>query len=200
MISAVTTQLPIMLMPTLFGSAVAGTYALAQRVVLQPVYLINYSIQTVFWAGAARAFREEPHTVRPRFFDTSAAVALLLVPAFAVAPFAPALFALCFGEAWRESGVYAGILLIPAITIIVAASTNCLHVCGYNNWQTVIEAGQLFACATVLAVAWAFGVDPVTTVYGVAVSGVLAHLVLWCSNVFVLRRVARRDVPGIESL
>ena len=199
MISAVSMQLPIMLMPTLFGSAVAGIYALAQRVVLQPVYLINYSIQTVFWAGAARAFREDPQSVRPRFFDTSAAVALLLVPAFLFAAFAPSLFALCFGEVWRQSGVYAGILVIPAITYIIANSTNCLHVCGYNKWQTFIEIGQLLACATVLSIAWRFGIDSVTTVYGLAASAVLAHLVLWSSNAFILHRgVGQRDVAEVE--
>lgn len=195
MISAVSMQLPIMMMPTLFGSTVAGIYALAQRVVLQPVYLINYSIQTVFWAGAARAFREDPQGVRPRFFDTSAAVALLLVPAFAFAAIAPTLFALCFGEMWRESGVFAGILVIPAITHIIANSTNCLHVCGYNKWQTVIEVGQLLTCAAVLSLAWNFGIEPVTTVYGLAASAVLSHLVLWSSNAIILRRgVGQRDV------
>lgn len=187
-ISAVSMQLPVMAMPTLFGAAVAGVYALAQRVVLQPVYLINYSIQTVFWAGAAKAFREDPQGVRPRFFDTSFAVALLLIPAVLFASIAPALFALCFGEAWRQSGVYAGILVIPAITYIIATSTNCLHVCGYNKWQTVIEAGQLIACASVLAAAWKLAIDPVTTVYALAGVAVLFHAVLWSTNAVILSR------------
>ena len=181
-------QLPVMVMPTVFGMGMAGTYALAQRVVMQPIYLISYSIQMAFWGTAARAIREDPETVRPHFLKASAGVAMLLIPAFAVAPFAPWMFALIFGEAWRNSGVYAGILLIPAITQIVSHGTSCLHMFGHNKWQMYISVGQLLACSLVLTLAWSFALDPVTSIFGLAVSAILAHLILWGSNAFVLQR------------
>lgn len=186
-IRAINMQLPSMLIPALFGTAVGGTYALAQRVVWQPVYLINYSIQTVFWAGAARAMREDPASLRPHFLKTSATLAFLLIPAIIVAPFVPRFFALCFGEDWRNAGDFAGVLLIPAITYIIACSTNCLHVCGYNKWQIFIEGGQLFVSVGLLAAARTLALDPLLTVCCIAVTAVLAHLALWTSNAIVLR-------------
>ena len=64
--------------------------------------------------------------------------------------------------------------------------------------RAFIEIGQLLACATVLSIAWRFGIDSVTTVYGLATSAVLAHLVLWSSNAFILRRgVGQRDVAEV---
>lgn len=103
-------QMPIILLTAFFSSSIAGLYMLTQRVMGAPTTLIAGAIGDVFRQEASQAYI---HTGSCRAIYISTFKKLLvlsLVPSILFFFIAPDLFALFFGEQWREAGVYAQIL------------------------------------------------------------------------------------------
>lgn len=99
-------QLAPLIFITLFGAGVAGLYALTLRVLTLPTSLIGNAIGSVFLSTAPQAHREGKlaELVKDLHGKLSlAGAAPLVVLLF----FGPDLFALVFGEKWRQAGTYA---------------------------------------------------------------------------------------------
>ncbi|WP_019143184.1 oligosaccharide flippase family protein [Noviherbaspirillum massiliense] len=99
-------ELPSILFAVLFGPAVAGIYALANRVLAVPMQLLGQAIADVFFSGAAEASRQG------RLESLIAAIHSRLAH-FAMPPIlvlllgGPDIFAQVFGPEWEEAGVFA---------------------------------------------------------------------------------------------
>jgi O-antigen/teichoic acid export membrane protein len=103
-------QMPIMLLTAFFNSSVAGFYMLTQRVMGAPTTLIAGAIGDVFRQEASQAYRTTGNC-RKTYTNTLKKLLLLsILPSVIFFFIAPGLFALIFGESWREAGVYAQIL------------------------------------------------------------------------------------------
>lgn len=94
-----------------------GFYNLSSRLVNLPNSLVSSAVRPVFFQHAASTdFRllETPVNRALRF------LAVCLVPFWVIFIFhAEALFALVFGEPWRDAGVYAMILSVPAVPLLL---------------------------------------------------------------------------------
>jgi O-antigen/teichoic acid export membrane protein len=114
-----TTQfLPTILLAILYGPAVAGAFNLAQRILSMPVRFLSNSASQVFLAEAA----QRPAAEVMRLF-------IRTVPRFLVLGFlgmsplllaGPALFALLFGEPWRDAGGLAQALVAAQLARFIA--------------------------------------------------------------------------------
>lgn len=103
-------MLPAILVALLYGPAMAGLFALSQRVVALPVRLFSDSASQVFLGEIAKADRERLIRLFKRttlLFLGIGSVGML--PLLLAGPW---LFALVFGDAWREAGVIVQ-LLVP---------------------------------------------------------------------------------------
>ena len=110
LINVLANQLPILLFGIYFSTTVAGFYVLTQRVLDVPISLISNSISEVFKQRASNDYTKYGNC-RRIFLKTLKSLALLSFIPFSILFFtAPGLFALVFGEEWREAGVYTQIL------------------------------------------------------------------------------------------
>ncbi|WP_104203644.1 lipopolysaccharide biosynthesis protein [Billgrantia saliphila] len=99
-------QLPPLLFAALFSPVAAGLYALAHRVLAMPMTLIGEAVGKVFLSSAAEAHRRgELGSLVARVHDALAQIAMPVAILLAVV--GPDLFALAFGERWREAGDFA---------------------------------------------------------------------------------------------
>ncbi|MCC5881193.1 MAG: oligosaccharide flippase family protein [Halomonas sp.] len=99
-------QLPPLLFAALFSPLAAGLYALAHRVLAMPMALIGEAVGKVFFASAAEAHRRgELGALVAKVHAVLAQVAM--PPAIVLVLIGPDLFALVFGERWREAGEFA---------------------------------------------------------------------------------------------
>jgi len=112
LINSAANQLPVILLTSFFGLAVAGLYNLTVRVAAAPAQLLQTAVLDAFRQRAASDFAETG-SCRPIFLKTLAMLtALGILPAVLLFTFGPDLFSIIFGEEWREAGEYAR-LLVP---------------------------------------------------------------------------------------
>jgi O-antigen/teichoic acid export membrane protein len=107
---AQTSQLaPALLVAVLFGPAMAGFYALGQRIVGLPVRMLSEAGSQVFLGE----MRDLAHADLRRLFLRTIILftGLGLIGMLPVMLFAQPLFVLIFGEAWREAGLLVQLLL-----------------------------------------------------------------------------------------
>ncbi len=99
-------QLPPILFAALFNPAVAGLYALANRVMSLPISLVGGAIDQVFFSKAAEAHRVGK--LGPLFEQLHSKLAhISFAPILLLMLLGPDLFILVFGEDWRQAGEFA---------------------------------------------------------------------------------------------
>lgn len=106
-LNSASTQVPVILIATLFSPAAAGFYALSHRVLKLPVALIGQNVGQVFLERSRRASHSRDELAR---VTIGLYKRLLLIGAASmsmVAFFGPAVFPLVFGSQWSDAGAYA---------------------------------------------------------------------------------------------
>jgi O-antigen/teichoic acid export membrane protein len=119
-------MLPAIFIAALFGPATAGLYALAHRLMGLPVKLLGEAASHVFFGeGRKLAGRE----LRRFFLRTMCMFGgLAILGMLPILLFAPPLFALAFGEAWREAGVIVQLLVPLHFARFIAGPVSQLFV------------------------------------------------------------------------
>ena len=119
--NATSSQMPTILLGSLFGAATAGLYALAERVLVLPSALIGNSIGEVYRQEAAEIYQREGNC-RALFLKTARRLAMIgFGPCAVVFVAGPWLFAFVFGEEWRAAGELARILAAMVFFQIVSS-------------------------------------------------------------------------------
>jgi Membrane protein involved in the export of O-antigen and teichoic acid len=99
------------------GKVLLGYYSLSARMVNLPNSLVSSAIRPVFFQKAASSDFQSLEAPINRILRL---LAIVVVPFWIIFLFhATTLFALIFGEAWREAGLYAAILSVPAIPLLL---------------------------------------------------------------------------------
>ena len=110
--SSLYVQLPVVFISSVFGSAAAGWYGIAMRLVTLPTQTLANSIGTVYRQKAAEAYRSCGRFLE-LFKKTLLTTAVLSVlPFVALVAWADNLFLFFLGEPWREAGRIAQVLAL----------------------------------------------------------------------------------------
>lgn len=125
LINNVSWQLPVLLLAGYFSPTIAGFYALGFKAFQMPMSLVGSSIEQVFFQRATILKRKGglnillEDVVKMFFMFISVPIILLTVTGGDI-------FAVVFGEVWREAGVYTQILAIWAFIWVIASPLNTL--------------------------------------------------------------------------
>ena len=113
-------MLPGPFISAIFGTAASGHYGLAQRIIGAPVRLLGISAHQVYAAELTRLSHTDRPALRALFNETIRHLLIVgLVYLVVIVLFGPRLFALVFGEAWRESGEMARLLAPMYLALFV---------------------------------------------------------------------------------
>lgn len=169
-------QLPYLVIPALFTSAVAGMYFLVFRVLMMPIALLGESMMEVFRNRALEHLNQHG-TCRPVFVQTLLSLIFIGVPpALLLVFFGQEIFAFVFGEDWREAGRYAAILAPMALFRLVCAPlSGVLFIREKLKLILVLQSIFFILVATSLVLGWMHR-DPVILVSLLSVSGCLFYL------------------------
>lgn len=118
-------QLPIILFASLFSPAIAGFYALANRVLAMPIGVVGGAIANVFLSGAAAAQRENKLGI---LFEklVSKLIYLAMPPALVLLIAGPELFSVVFGQNWETAGAFARMMSVWIFMQFITAPLTTL--------------------------------------------------------------------------
>jgi O-antigen/teichoic acid export membrane protein len=170
-------EAPLLLIVAIYGTGVGGQFALAQRVVALPVFVLAAAVGQVYFAEAARLQNEDPTALRRLFWRTTRSLALTAIGPFLLAALlAPLLFGLLFGQAWSEAGLYVAILAPMYFLQFVATPTGgTLDVLERQDLHLVREIGRLCLIGGAILAASALGLTATQTVIAVSVAGCVTN-------------------------
>ncbi len=188
-VNAVGSQLPSMILPSLYGLAITGQYSLAQRALGQPTVFVGQAVNQVFWSNAARLVADEPASLWPLFLRLNILLATFMAPGFVLIWFGPEIFGFVFGAAWRQAGSFAGVMIVASFLGLAAQATTSLHVYRLNHWMCAWEIAQLvLVMATLGAASW-LGLSPEICVVGLTAALAISHVALLGLNAVAVRRI-----------
>jgi len=118
-------RIPALLLAITFGPAVAGCFALAQRVFALPSSVIGESVAQVYFGEFAQRATRGTGELMPLFRGTVRRMFLLGLPLTLAAMAAGwFLFPLIFGRNWREAGIFVVALAPMALAQFTAACAD----------------------------------------------------------------------------
>lgn len=156
-------QLPSILFAVMFSPAVAGIYALANRVLSVPAQLLGQATSDVFYSRAAQAGREgKLGTLAAAIYSSLTHVAM--PPTLVLVIAGPEIFRQVFGPAWEDAGVVAQ-WLAPWLYVEVLTSplTSIFAVLDKLGTRLIYEIAAL-AVRVAAIIAGAFVGDVITAV------------------------------------
>ena len=188
-------EMPPLALSAIYGPEVAGLFLLAYRALVVPANTIVQSVYQVYVHRGSQLVRFDPDGLRNLYRRTTRRLFTWTLPAVIVLIAAgPMLFALFFGEAWREAGVYAQ-LMAPALlafvpTAAIAASFTLVErpdlELRRECWRVL-----LIGCAFVLADSLGWSPRGAIAAYTVAfVTGAIALLTMTWREVRLVNRPA----------
>lgn len=157
LLSAVSLQVPFLLIPAFFDLESSGQYFLAYRVLVLPASLVAAAVSQVFF-GEASLRRAD----KPKLHDLARNVAVSLfvfsIPTYGmVAVGGPVLFEAVFGPSWGPAGTYAQIMAPSLVFWSVASPISSLPLVGRREREslafTAMELGLRAASLGVGALA-----------------------------------------------
>ncbi len=169
-------QMPYVVIPAIFTSAVAGMYFLVFRVLMMPIALLGEAMMEVFRNRALEDLKRHG-TCRPIFVQTLLSLAVIgVLPALLLVFFGQEIFAFVFGEDWREAGRYAAILAPMALFRLVCAPLGGVLFIR-EKLKLILLLQSIFFILVVLSLVLGWmNQDPVILVSFLSVSGCLFYL------------------------
>lgn len=143
LLSALVSQLPLLLTGFHHGVLAAGLFALTQRVLNAPIALIASSVLEVFKRQAVHEFQSAGHCLDAYRATFRTLLLLALGPSLILFLFSPQLFSWMFGAQWRPAGELARILAplyflnflaSPLSYVFFVAGRQKMELC----WQVVL--------------------------------------------------------------
>jgi lipopolysaccharide exporter len=140
LVSAISQNIPAILLALLYSPAIAGFYAIASRVLTVPSILIGNSVRQVYYQKAS-FLRNNDEQISNIFKKTTLYLALIaFIPVVIVIIWGEPLFTIIFGPTWGEAGLYASILSIWLFFSFMNPPTNVnFLILELNRLQLILE-------------------------------------------------------------
>lgn len=196
LINTVSQNLPTLVLAAYFGPAAAGFFALCRQALGMPTQLVGKSVADVYYPKLARSIdRGEP--VAGAIIKAVAALAAVGLVPFAFVFFAgPWLFALVFGDEWRNAGEFARWLALAEYAIFASRPcTVAVPALGLQRLALIFEI-----CSTSLRVgALFFGAAVVGEQLGTVMAFSIAGILIYVALILIVVIEARKWHANLRS-
>ncbi len=137
----VSAAVPLLIISAAYDLATVGMLAMAHRVLGLPVALMSSSVSQLIFQRVSSNTDDHRKNITKFFGLTIACLTLVILPfALIIHYFAEDLFALVFGEVWRDAGRYASILVLASSFTFVVSPLSVVFFMKQNvrlgtSWQ-----------------------------------------------------------------
>jgi O-antigen/teichoic acid export membrane protein len=183
---------PALFVAALYGTEVAGWFALAQRILATPVLLSN-AVARVYLSEAPRRARADRSAMYRLFNTTTWRLLVFGVLALGLVVVAgPQLFGLVFGSVWTEAGRYAQFLAFVSLgQLVVGPISQTLTVFDRQDLQLACDALRFAVLLLIFFAADQLVWSPLLTIAVLSAGMTLCHILLFVLTRFVLRSELR---------
>jgi O-antigen/teichoic acid export membrane protein len=183
LLSTTTVTVPSILLTALFNPYVAGLYWFTYRLFEMPITLLGDATRRVFYQRAAEMYHRGEDLTDIFIRTTGGLAAMVALPVVVMFAAGPWIYAVAFGDAWREAGVFAQWIVIWwAMRFISLPALMLVPVLNIQRQFLILEVVTLVPRFLVLpATAWVSNVDVAIAAYSIV--GFLFHffsvLLVW---------------------
>lgn len=133
-------SIPLILFGAIFSPAIAGFYAMADRLFLRPLRLLQSSFRSVFTQHLISTIKQNRSVTVTLFKACAFTGAIMLVPSLFLSFYGESAIVFLLGEKWRQAGVFIEITapLLLFASIVVPANA-ALVVCRQQRQLFVLQ-------------------------------------------------------------
>lgn len=143
-LNAISQNIPVLLLSSLYSVEIAGLYALTVRVLQAPIGLIGASTREVYYQKASKLHANDENFYNLYIKTTLGLLKIFILPFLIVLFFGEYLFGFLLGSRWNESGVFAQILILwLACGFINPPSVISYSILNLQNIQMKLEIVSL---------------------------------------------------------
>lgn len=155
-------QMPVLIMTKFYEMSFVGIFSLTFRVLNLPMSLISQALSQVLFQKIAQMHHINPYKIKVLIIKIFFVLILLMIPFVAfIWIFGESLFALVFGEPWREAGVIASILVLAVAIRFAVSPLSAVLALEHNIKLGVLW--QFIYLVTITATLYIFTSWPVDT-------------------------------------
>ncbi|MCF7669309.1 MAG: lipopolysaccharide biosynthesis protein [Verrucomicrobia bacterium] len=172
-----------------YGSEVAGTFALAQRIIIMPMRMIGMAIGQAFLSEASARWRERPSDLPGMVRKVQKGMLPLVVLTLVGGAVSPWLFPIVFGAEWAESGLYVAIM-IPAfgMQLLVSPISSVSYILKRQDLQLILDSMRVVWVLISLVIPGYFGWEPIYAIVFYSVAMLITYLVNYASYKYIVRK------------
>jgi O-antigen/teichoic acid export membrane protein len=193
------TEVPVILISSLFSVGITGFYILANRMLLLPMTLIGSSIGQVFFQEASKI---KSNTDELRSLTFSIYKKLVMIGTFPISVviiYGDVIFAFVFGEAWKVSGEFAQVLGVWILFVFISSPlSNILIVLEKQKESLIFNLVIFLSRISSIIIGFVFFEDVYYTILLFGVTGAVFWL-FWYSYILNLANI-RFSIALLELL
>jgi O-antigen/teichoic acid export membrane protein len=183
-------RLPALLLAVYFGPAVAGWFALAQRVFALPSSVIGESVAQVYFGEVAATMNRDAGGLMVLFRGTIRRMFLLGLPLMLTAMAAGwFLFPVIFGRNWREAGIFVVAIAPMALAQFTASCADSTLVVLERQdlamYRELVRTGLLLSG---ILIAYLLRWQPRPAIFLFGATGTLAYIIYGLITWYAIRR------------
>lgn len=138
-VSKSSSEAPVFIIMTFFGSEIVGFFSLARKALSQPIYIVGKNIGLIFHERMGHSVRSNNGNASYLFKKTMLFMSLIILPfSFLILLFVEDLFFFVFGAEWVFSGTLSKLLLPLMIMRFLAAPLEYIFLLTNNSMQLLI--------------------------------------------------------------
>ncbi|HFS6722657.1 lipopolysaccharide biosynthesis protein [Proteus mirabilis] len=173
-------------------TAVIGTYSMTTRIMQAPITLITSSIKEAFYYKIKK-YKDSKIIKKELLKITFILITPAIIGSIIIYPFIPALFSILFGEEWKESGIYAQILLPWFIFLFINQPfTATANIIGIQRKVLFFDIFTLISRIISVLIGWLYFNNVYFTLAIFSFTGVIINILSMLMIFYYTKRVDKK--------
>ncbi len=193
-IDTLASNIALPLLVALYGVAAGGHFALVQKSIGLPLFLVSASVADAFHSRLAEHARTKPDQVLPLFRRMTLGLAAVgFVPMLLLILFGRPAFAFLFGQRWELAGTM-GSIIAPwyLAQFIVSPLTRLVLVFQGQEFKLAYDVAALLSILAIFSVAKHAGMSLVHTIAAFSAANVLSYALYYLVLLRIISRAAQK--------
>lgn len=189
LLNALGTQLPLVLITAIFGSAAGGQMTMAQRLVFLPAALVGAALAQVFGAEIAERLRNGVGGSRALYLRATLRIAgAATLMCAGILLLAPLLLPLVLGGEWEQSGYIAQAMALSASFGLIVSPLSQVYLVHQSAASLAVDGSRVALIGAAALVVHLAALDVVAATWALYSGQVLNYWVTWAYGLRIVSR------------